>query len=276
MSNRIIFINLYHHLRHNHHPPPHYHQIYVRNHIVTMPILVPMCWKDFSPECGVLCALSKRCQKSCIYHTNHNQNVSLRFLFWMCCGGIFKWFLKLSAFIGVKSHRLHLFGFFPLWAFKCGLKLAAWINFKSHWLHLYDLAPLCALKCLLKSPAWIHIGCVWFFSTMYFQMCPQLLTALTGHKKSIFTLQADPEKSRDFIFQNPGILMNWKSRDPGIPGIPLGPGQHQCHASHSRSLLYYQCNLSQWYSIVYTMQPFCGFFYSRKGLRKGRFSPHPP
>ena len=197
-----------------------------------MPILVPMCWKDFSSECGVLCALSKRCQKSCIYHTNHNQNVSLRFLFWMCCGGIFKWFLKLSAFIGVKSHRLHLFGFSPLWAFKCGLKLAAWINLKSHWLHLFDLAPLCALKCLLKSPAWIHIGCVWFFSTMYFQMCPQLLTALTDHKKSIFTLQADPEKSRDFIFQNPGILINWKSRDPGIPGIPLGPaphmGQFQC------------------------------------------------
>ena len=39
-------------------------------------------------------------------------------------------------------------------------------------------------------------------------MCPQLLTALTDHKKSIFTLQADPEKSRDFIFQNPGILIN--------------------------------------------------------------------
>ena len=112
-------------------------------------------------------------------------------------GSIFKWFLKSSAFIGVKSHWLHLFGFSPLWAFKCGLKLAAWINLKSHWLHLFDLAPLCALKCLLKSPAWIHIGCVWFFSTMYFQMCPQLLTALTDHKKSIFTLQADPEKSRD-------------------------------------------------------------------------------
>ena len=60
---------------------------------------------------------------------------------------------------------------------------------------------------------------------MYFQMCPQLLTALTDHKKSIFTLQADPEKSRDFIFQNPGILINGKSRDPGIPGIPLGPGE---------------------------------------------------
>ena len=135
----------------------------------------------------------------------------------MCCGGIFKWFLKLSAFIAVKSHRLHLFCFSPLWAFKCGLKLAAWINLKSHWLHLFDLAPLCALKCLLKSPAWIHIGCVWFFSTMYFQMCPQLLTALTDHKKSIFTLQADPEKSRDFIFQNPGILINWKSRDSRDP-----------------------------------------------------------
>ena len=57
LSNRIIFINLYHHLRHNHHPPPHYHQIYVRNHIVTMPMLVLMYLKDFSPECGVLCAL---------------------------------------------------------------------------------------------------------------------------------------------------------------------------------------------------------------------------
>ena len=123
-----------------------------------MPITVLMCWKDFSPECGVLCALSKRCQKSCIYHTNHNQNVSLRFLFWMCCGGIFKWFLKLSAFIGVKSHRLHLFGFSPLWAFKCGLKLPAWINTKSHWLHLFDLSPLCAFKCLLKSPEFIMVA----------------------------------------------------------------------------------------------------------------------
>ena len=40
---------------------------------------------------------------------------------------------------------------------------------------------------------------------MYFQMCPQLLTALTDHKMSIFTLQADPEKSRDIILKNPGI-----------------------------------------------------------------------
>ena len=34
----------------------------------------------------------------------------------------------------------------------------------------------------------------------------------------------DPEKSRDCSFKNPGILADVKSRDPGIPGIPLGPG----------------------------------------------------
>ena len=34
----------------------------------------------------------------------------------------------------------------------------------------------------------------------------------------------NPEKSRDFIFKNPGIFINLKSRDPGIPGIPLRPG----------------------------------------------------
>ena len=33
----------------------------------------------------------------------------------------------------------------------------------------------------------------------------------------------DPEKSRDRSFKNPGILADVKSRDPGIPGIPLGP-----------------------------------------------------
>ena len=36
----------------------------------------------------------------------------------------------------------------------------------------------------------------------------------------------NPEKSRDFIFKNPGIFINLKSRDPGIPGIPLRPA-HQ-------------------------------------------------
>ena len=45
-----------------------------------------------------------------------------------------------------------------------------------------------------------------------------------GPKKSFYTLQADPDKSREFIFKNPVILTNGKSRDPGIPGIPLGHG----------------------------------------------------
>ena len=68
-----------------------------------MPISVIMCWKDFSPECGVLCALSKRCQKPCIFHTNYNQNMSLGSFSWIWCDGIFKWFFKSS----VKSHRLY-------------------------------------------------------------------------------------------------------------------------------------------------------------------------
>jgi len=39
----------------------------------------------------------------------------------------------------------------------------------------------------------------------------------------------NPEKSRDFIFKNPGIFINLKSRDPGIPGIPLRPGDDVIH-----------------------------------------------
>ena len=36
--------------------------------------------------------------------------------------------------------------------------------------------------------------------------------------------QKNPEKSLDFSFENPGILADCKSRDPGIPGIPGFPG----------------------------------------------------
>ena len=46
------------------------------------------------------------------------------------------------------------------------------------------------------------------------------VTAFQG-VQNIVTI--DPEKSRDFSFKNPGILVDVKSRDPGIPGIPLGP-----------------------------------------------------
>ena len=147
----------------------------------------------------------------------------------MCCGDIFKWLLKLYSFIGVKSHELHLFGSSPLWAFTCGLKLPAWINAKSHWLHLFDLSPLCAFKCLLKSPEFIMVA--FGFSPLCVFKC--VLTTVrifwpsravaegphgrTDHKKSLYTLHVDPEKSRDFIFRNPGILINWKSRDSRDP-----------------------------------------------------------
>ena len=81
-----------------------------------------------------------------------------------------------------------------------------------------------------------HIGCIcltfphYVFSNVsspweYFDLQGPWKKVLTYHKKSLYTLQADPEKSRDFIFPNPGIFTNWKSRDPGIPGIPLGPAQ---------------------------------------------------
>ena len=59
----------------------------------------------------------------------------------------------------------------------------------------------------------------------YFDLQGPWRKVLTDLKKSLYTLQADPEKSRDFMLKNPGISIDWKSRDPGIPGIPLGPGQ---------------------------------------------------
>ena len=80
------------------------------------------------------------------------------------------------------------------------------------------------------NPCWLHLICLHYvFSNVsslweYFDLQGPWQKVLTDLKKSLYTLQADPEKSRDFIIKNPGILINWKSRDPGIPGIPLGPG----------------------------------------------------
>ena len=195
-----------------------------------MPITVLMCWKDFSPECGVLCALSKLCQKPCIFYTNYNWNVSLRSFSWIWCGGIFKWFFKSS----VKSHRLH-FWLLSTVSFqmrsqipclnKCEITLAAFVwpfpgvcfqmsrqiaCMNPHWLHLiflhYNVFP--------------NVSSLW----EYFDLQGPWRKVLADLKKSLYTLQADPEKSRDFMLKNPGILIDWKSRDPGIPGIPLGPG----------------------------------------------------
>ena len=79
------------------------------------------------------------------------------------------------------------------------------------------------------NPCWLHLIFLHYvFSNVsslweYFDLQGPWQKVLTDLKKSLYTLQADPEKSRDFIIKNPGILINWKSRDPGIPGIPLGP-----------------------------------------------------
>ena len=82
------------------------------------------------------------------------------------------------------------------------------------------LSPVCAFKCLLKSPAWIYVGCIVASPREYFDITGPWRKVLADLKKSLYTLQADPEKSRDFMLKNPGILIDWKSRDPGIP---LGP-----------------------------------------------------
>ena len=124
------------------------------------------------------------------------------------------------------------FGFSLLWAFKCGLKLPAWINAKSH-AFVWPFTVVCfqmSPQIVCMNPCWFHLIFLHYvFSNVsslweYFDHQGPWPKVLTDLKKSLYTLQADPEKSRDFIIKNPGILINWKSRDPGIPGIPLGPG----------------------------------------------------
>ena len=85
-----------------------------------------------------------------------------------------------------------------------------------------DLSPLSAFKCLLKclNPYWLHLVFLHYvFSNVsslweYFGLQGPWQKVLTDHKMYLYTLQADPEKSRDLIVQNPGILITWKSRDP--------------------------------------------------------------
>ena len=68
-----------------------------------------------------------------------------------------------------------------------------------HWLHLillhYNVFPI--------------VSSLW----EYFDLQGPWRKVLTDLKKSLYTLQADPEKSRDFMLKNPGILIDWKSRD---------------------------------------------------------------
>ena len=136
------------------------------------------------------------------------------------------WYFQIAGLNRCKVTSDVFFGFSLLWAFKCSLKLPACLrnhmhltfhrcvlsNVSSNRLHesmlvAFDYSPLCVFECV-QGP-WQKV--------------------LTDLKKSLYTLQADPEKSRDFKIKNPGILINWKSRDPGIPGIPLGPASRTCN-----------------------------------------------
>ena len=68
----------------------------------------------------------------------------------------------------------------------------------------FGLSPLCVLKCVWE----------------YFDLQGQWKKVLTDLKKSLYTLQADPKKSRDFKIKNPGTFDHLKipgsrdSRDP--------------------------------------------------------------
>ena len=95
------------------------------------------------------------------------------------------------------------------------------------------------------NPCWLHLIFLrYVFSNVsslweYFYLQGPWQKVLTDLKKSLYTLQADPEKSRDFIIKNPGILINWKSRDPGIPGIPLGPAYE---GNFNAAELHFECS----------------------------------
>ena len=146
--------------------------------------------------------------------------MSLRSFSWIWCGGIFKWFFKSS----VKSHRLH-FWLLSTVSFqmrsqipclnKCEITFAAFV-----WLFpvvCFQMSP--QIACM--NPRWLHLIFLHYnvfpnVSSLweYFDLQGPWRKVLTDLKKSLYTLQADPEKSRDFMLKNPGILIDWKSRDP--------------------------------------------------------------
>ena len=156
--------------------------------------------------------------------------MSLRSFSWIWCGGIFKWFFKSS----VKSHRLH-FWLLSTVSFqmrsqipclnKCEITLAAFVwPFSGV---CFQMSP--QIACM--NPCWLHLICLHYvFSNVsslweYFDLQGPPRKVLADFKKSLYTLQADPEKSWDFIFQYPGIFTNWISRDSRDPAM-LGPDIH--------------------------------------------------
>ena len=62
----------------------------------------------------------------------------------------------------------------------CFLKLPDQENVMSHLLHLFDFSPLCVFKNLVFKDAVTLVTIVWLFSTVHFQMCPQM-TCIKGY-----------------------------------------------------------------------------------------------
>ena len=88
--------------------------------------------------------------------------------------------LKPIAWVDAKSHWLHLFDFSPVCVFKCVLRLPAQEDAKSHRLHLFGFSPLCIFKWTLKwstrdDAKFSLVAFVLLFSSMYFQMNPQMV-----------------------------------------------------------------------------------------------------
>ena len=111
---------------------------------------------------------------------------------------------------------------------KCEITLAAFVwPFPGV---CFQMSP--QIACM--NPSWLHLIRLIHYNVFpnvsslweYFDLQGPWRKVLTDLKKSLYTLQADPEKSRDFMLKNPGILIDWKSQDPGIPGILLGPDHY--------------------------------------------------
>ena len=92
---------------------------------------------------------------------------------------------------------------------KCEITLAAFVwPFPGV---CFQMSP--QIACM--NPHWLHL------ILLHYNVFP-IVSSLWEYfdlqgpwrKKSLYTLQADPEKSRDFMLKNPGILIDWKSRDP--------------------------------------------------------------
>ena len=144
------------------------------------------------------------------------------------------WYFQIAGLNRRKVTSDVFFGFSPLWAFKCGLKLPAWINAKSHavWPSVVCVQMSPQIACM--NPCWLHLICLHYvFSNVsslweYFDLQGPWHKVLTDLKKSLYTLQADPEKSRDFTIKNPEIPW-FKYKDKKQINVRVLFGKSCCH-----------------------------------------------